>query len=180
MAVHERNGLREDWVMKNSALVNDMMGDVTDFDFLVGSWIVLNRRLVTRGVGCTEWDEFSATYRCQQYLDGVANVDEMLVPSKGFSGMTLRTFDIAARRWAIYWINSGNGILCPPVFGGFNGNRGDFYGTDIADGKPVAVHFVWQRYGVDEARWYQEFSSDGEVWETNWIMEFTRVHPSAP
>lgn len=164
--------------MSNKALlVNEAAGDATDFDFLVGSWQILNRRLKKRGVGSNEWDEFPAHYHCQRYLNGVANVDEMVVPSKGFSGMTVRSFDIVARRWAIYWINSGSGILCPPVFGGFTGNRGDFYGEDFDDGKAVRVHFVWSRLSSDRAQWHQAFSSDGSAWETNWIMEFTRAQP---
>jgi hypothetical protein len=96
------------------------------------------------------------------------------VPSKGFSGMTVRVFNIAEQRWAIYWINSGSGILCPPVHGGFSGNRGDFFGEDSDNGQPVKVHFVWTRLDADHARWHQAFSLDGHAWETNWIMDFTR------
>jgi hypothetical protein len=151
------------------------LGSVNDFDFLAGAWTVANRRLLKRGVQCSDWDEFPAAYHCRQYLQGVANVDEMIVPSKGFSGMTLRSFSVIERQWAIYWINSSNGILCPPVHGGFNGERGDFYGEDIDDGNAVQVHFVWQRLGANQARWHQAFSRDGRSWEVNWIMEFTRV-----
>jgi hypothetical protein len=163
--------------MMNTSRVNAQVlptGAVSDFDFLVGTWHVANRRLLKRGVGCKEWEEFPASYRCEQYLNGVANVDEMSVPSRGFSGMTVRTFAVAQRRWAIYWINSSNGMLCPPVHGGFTGNRGDFYGEDNDDGKLVAVHFIWTKLGNNRARWQQAFSLDGHAWETNWIMEFTR------
>jgi hypothetical protein len=104
----------------------------------------------------------------------------MIVPSKGFSGMTLRSFNMVNRRWAIYWINSNNGILCPPVHGGFRGERGDFYGEDIDDGTAVHVHFVWERFGANQARWHQAFSPDGHTWEINWIMEFTRVSVDRP
>lgn len=149
-------------------------GKVTDFDFLIGNWNILNRRLFKRGVGCTDWEEFPATFRCTQHLNGIANVDEMVVASKGFAGMTLRTFNVEQQRWAIYWISSSSGILFPPVHGGFTGDRGDFYGEDSDDGKPVQVHFVWTRLGVGRARWQQAFSVDGRNWETNWIMEFTR------
>jgi hypothetical protein len=150
------------------------VGSITDFDFLLGSWNILNRRLVNRWVGSSEWEEFPATFRCERYLHGVANADEMIVPSKGFSGMTVRAFNITERRWAIYWINSNSGTLCPPVHGGFSGERGDFYGEDSDDGKVVRVHFIWMRLNGNHARWQQSFSQDGSTWETNWIMEFTR------
>jgi hypothetical protein len=168
--------LDEDQLMNNgTAAARNTLGNINDFDFLVGSWNIVNRRLVKRGVKCTDWDVFPATYHCRQYLHGVANVDEMIVPSKGFSGMTLRSFNVIDRQWAIYWINSKSGVLCPPVHGGFDGDRGDFFGEDTDDGKAVQVHFVWQRFGANQARWHQAFLRDGRAWEINWIMEFTRA-----
>jgi hypothetical protein len=63
----------------------------------------------------------------------------------------------------------------PPVVGGFAGDRGEFYGEDVDEGRPVRVRFVWTRLSPDTARWEQAFSYDGGPWETNWVMEFTRA-----
>jgi hypothetical protein len=150
-------------------------GDIHDFDFLFGRWTALSRRLKVRGKGSQDWDEFPATHHCESWLGGIANVDEIVFPTKGFSGMTVRCFDVEKRRWAIYWINSRTGVLYPPVFGGFGGDRGDFYGEDTDDGRPVKVHFLWTRRGHDAARWEQAFSYDGKTWETNWVVEFKRT-----
>jgi quinol monooxygenase YgiN len=151
-------------------------GDVHDFDFLAGEWNVKNRRLKARGVGSVEWDEFPATSRATLYLGSVANVDEIVFPTKGWSGMTVRTFDFARRQWAIYWINSNTGHLQSPVHGGFNGDHGEFHGDDEDGGRPVKVVFHWTRLGPDAARWSQDFSYDGgRTWETNWIIELTRA-----
>jgi hypothetical protein len=38
----------------------------------------------------------------------------------------------------------------------------------------VHVRFVWLRLGPNSARWEQAFSFDGQTWETNWTMAFTR------
>jgi hypothetical protein len=89
--------------------------------------------------------------------------------------MTVRTFDIERRQWYLYWINSVTGKLFPPVVGGFSGSRGEFFGDDTDDGKPVKVRFRWSRFGSDKARWEQAFSLDGKAWETNWICDHTRV-----
>jgi hypothetical protein len=62
----------------------------------------------------------------------------------------------------------------PPVVGGFAGDRGEFYGEDEDEGRPVRVRFVWTRLSPDAARWEQAFSFGGGPWETNWVMEFTR------
>jgi hypothetical protein len=149
-------------------------GSIHDFDFLAGDWNVVNRRLQVRGVGSNEWDEFPATHHFELHLGGVANVDEMRFPTQGWSGMTVRAFDLARSQWSIWWIDSRTGTLFPPVMGGFSGNRGEFFGEDEDGGRPVKVRYVWTKLGADAARWEQAFSSDGVFWETNWIMEFTR------
>jgi hypothetical protein len=150
-------------------------GDVHDFDFLVGTWEGVNRRLKQRWAGSDEWDVFPGGLRCESRLGGVVNIDEVDFPTKGWSGMTVRTFDIEQRQWSIYWLNSRTGTLFPPVVGGFTGDRGEFYGDDMDEGRPVKVHFVWTRLGPDLARWQQAFSLDGKQWETNWTVEHRRV-----
>ncbi len=152
-----------------------LAGGVHDFDFLIGSWNVLNRRLKKRFIGSHEWDEFPATSVLETRMGGVVNIDEYLAPARGFSGTTLRVLNHQTRQWAIYWINSRNGVLSPPVFGGFHGQRGEFYGEDTDDGKAVKVRFLWTKLGANNARWEQAFSLNGETWETNWIMEFARA-----
>src|SRR5690242_19529712 len=114
-------------------------GDLHDFDTFAGAWTFQNRRLKARGVGSTDWDLFPAVSCTTLYLDGVSNVDELYFPTKGWSGLTVRTFDTAKRQWSIYWVNSKTGVMFPPVVGGFQGATGDFYGDDTDDGKPVKV-----------------------------------------
>lgn len=153
----------------------DRQGSRQDFDFIAGEWNVLNHRLRDRGVGCNEWETFPATHRGGLYLDGIANVDEMTMPEPRGKGMTLRTFDLARRQWSIYWISSKDGLLQPPVHGGFSGNQGVFYGEDRDGARPVKVRFIWTVLDAREARWEQAFSYDDASWETNWVMEFTRA-----
>lgn len=145
-----------------------------DFDFLVGRWRVANRRLRERLAGCEQWDEFVGDAQAEVRHDGAISVDEIRFPSLGAAGFTLRTLDHAAERWAIYWISSGSGRLEPPVWGGFDGDRGCFVGLDTHAGRPVQVRFDWTR-GADAAHWSQAFSADGDTWETNWHMAFTRL-----
>ena len=150
-------------------------GDIADFDFFIGGWTVAHRRLKERLVGSDEWDAFPGTSRCEKRLGGLVNVDENIFPTKGFMGLTLRVFDPVQLRWSIYWVDSRVGVLTPPVVGGFTGDDGAFFGDDRPDGRPVTVRFRWTRLGSDAARWEQAFSLDGEVWEWNWVMEFTRI-----
>jgi hypothetical protein len=153
-------------------------GDVRDFDFIAGAWTVSNQRLAQRGVGSGAWEEFPAKICGTLHLGGVVNVDEIEFPSKGWSGVTVRSFDRAKRQWSIYWINSRTGVMYPPVVGGFKGDRGEFYGEDEDDGRPVKVRFVWTKRGPDRADWEQSFSFDGTTWEVNWKNQLTRADPS--
>jgi hypothetical protein len=148
---------------------------VHGFDFLHGSWSVANRTLVKRLADCSDWQEFPATAVCRPFFDGGGNVDEIVFPTKGVSGLTLRLYDRERDEWSIYWADSRTGRLGPPVVGGFRDGRGDFYGDDLNDGQPIRVHFVWSVIDTESARWEQSFSLDGASWETNWIMELTRT-----
>jgi hypothetical protein len=149
-------------------------GQLTDFDFLAGTWAIDNRRLTRRFASSDDWDVFDATVTCEPRLGGVANVDQFECPDRGFVGMTVRVFDLAARQWSIYWANSTIGRLDPPVVGGFDGTVGRFEGRDIDNGVPIDVRFTWTVIDADHAQWQQAFSRDADMWETNWIMEFTR------
>ena len=110
------------------------------------------------------------------YLNGLATVDELYMPTKHASGLTLRTFDVAKRQWWIYWVSSSTGRLDPaPVVGGFRGAHGEFYAADEDGHRPIKVRFTWDKLDRDHARWQQAFSYDGRTWETNWIADFTRA-----
>jgi len=147
-----------------------------DFDFFQGRWNVLHRRLTLRGAGSDAWDEFEGTTHCQTLMGGLCNVDENDMPSRGFQGLTFRTFNIERREWSIYWVNSDAGVLQEPVFGRFEDGVGRFYGVDVDNGRPVQVIYVWKDITPTSAHWAQAFSYDGgRSWEVNWTMAFSRA-----
>ncbi|MFD9126934.1 hypothetical protein [Kitasatospora sp. NPDC059571] len=151
---------------------------IGDFDFLVGTWDVTNRRLVAPLTGSTEWDEFPATAVCHGTLfGGAANLDEIVFPTKGFTGLTLRLFDPVRAQWSLNWVNSRDGLLQPPVHGRFDRDgRGEFLGDDTYEGAPMRCRFIWSAITAESARWEQAFSTDeGKSWETNWTMDFRRA-----
>jgi hypothetical protein len=147
-----------------------------DFDFLVGTWDVVNRRLVERHVGSDTWDEFPGVTVARTFFDGAGSFDEITFPTKGFSGATVRTFDPATGDWSIYWMNSRRGVLeQPPMVGRFIDGVGSFYADDTDEGRPVRCRFIWSRITPTSCRWEQAFSTDDErTWETNWTMDITR------
>jgi hypothetical protein len=101
------------------------------------------------------------------------NLDQMFVPAKGFTGMTLRLYDPATGLWSIYWSDTISHRLFPPTVGRFEGGRGTFFGDDVEGGVPVKVRFDWTAGAAPV--WEQAMSADGgRTWEKNWVMRFER------
>jgi hypothetical protein len=149
-----------------------------DFDFLIGSWTVRNRRLSNPLTGSTTWTEFDATSVCRKVWGGKANMDEFEAdsPSGHIQGMTVRLYNPASRQWSLYWANSAKGALDVPVVGGFENGRGEFYDQEVFEGRSIFVRYVWCDITERSARWEQAFSTDGgKTWETNWIMDLSRA-----
>jgi len=69
-----------------------------------------------------------------------------------------------------------HGALDPPVKGRFVNGVGLFYSDSVINGKTIRTRFTWSTITPTAARWEQAYSSDaGKTWETNWVMQFTRV-----
>ncbi len=154
----------------------------TDFDFVIGTWAVANRKRADMlDPECTEWLEFASTGEHRLLPGGAGNIETYEsheMPGLGeFHGLALRLYDPATDLWRIWWSSSAApGRLDPPMEGRFDGARGDFRTDDVVNGTPVRVRFLWDDLGPTQARWQQAFSHDGgQTWDTNWIMDMTRL-----
>ena len=152
---------------------------VHDFDFLMGTWDVHNRRLRERLAGCDEWDEFEATLDARPLLDGLGNMDEFRTDyDGGMVAVSIRFFDSTSRLWAIYWASNRTklGLLEQPVVGSFDGDVGTFDCDDTFAGRPIIVRYRWSHVDTPNPRWAQLFSEDGgETWEKNHENVLTRT-----
>jgi len=150
-----------------------------DFDFLIGQWRVHHRRLKARLAGSHDWVEFEGTSRLWMAMDGHATVDDNFIglPGGGYHAVGLRGYDPKSQTWAIWWLDARDPhMIGAPVIGNFQDGVGTFAGDDTFDGKPIKVRFVWSRISARSAHWEQAFSPDGgKTWETNWVMDLTRV-----
>jgi hypothetical protein len=155
-----------------------------DFDFYQGHWRIENKRLVKRLAGSTEWETFEATAHARPLPAGIGNFDDFIPQNwrPGFVGMSLRIFSLVTQKWTIYWLDNKTGglddvgHLTVPVVGEFKGGIGTFICDDEFEGKPIIVRYLWSDITPTTARWEQAFSPDsGKTWETNWIMQQTRI-----
>lgn len=154
------------------------------FDFLHGEWRIHNRRLRCPLTGSTEWYEFEGSSVERPFWDGQGNLEEYEgnSPNGRIRGLALRLYDPYSKQWSIHWSSGATGTLDRAMVGGFRNGRGEFYNQDLFEGREVMVRFIWTSINANAARWEQAFSADGgRTWETNWIMDFTRVaNPGVP
>lgn len=147
------------------------------FDFLLGEWRVVHRKLRARLQGSSDWYAFPGTLNVRPILAGGGNVDENVLddPAGRYLATSLRVFDPKAMTWSVYWIDARSSGIDKPVVGRFEGPIGRFYNDDEYQGSPIRVRFTYEDLGPGRARWEQAFSEDrGRAWEPNWTMDFTR------
>lgn len=164
--------------MNANGVSNADAARANDFDFLIGKWQILNRRLAKRLCGSDDWRKFEATLEVRPILDGLGNVDEYRAEIDGrpMVATTIRIYNPSTKNWSLYWIDNWSAELQPPTVGRFRDGRGEFFARDTFEGREILIRFVWSDISRQAARWEQAFSDDeGETWETNWTMEFRRV-----
>ena len=97
-----------------------------DFDFLLGSWRIHNRRLRHPLTGSSEWYEFEGRSVERPLWDGQANLEEYdatLPNGTPLRGLALRLYEPRTRRWTIHWSNSASGTLDAPMTGSVSRRR---------------------------------------------------------
>jgi hypothetical protein len=178
----DANGRRCALTAKHIAAKDSMSGSRgganCDFDFLIGRWNVLHRRLKREVAGDNEWMVMVGHASARRILGGFGNFGEIYVPlpTGAYICSTLRLYCPSARQWSNYQLDSRVPKLNAPMSGRFENGRGLFFGLDTCEGRPIDARLVWCDITPVSCRWEQAFSTDGgKSWETNWIMTFDRL-----
>ena len=144
-----------------------------DFDFLIGDWKAHLRRLVDRETGVTTsdprtgaWVEYDGICNDKKLLDTNANFEQFEVQAAGthqpFRGQVIRMYNPASHQWSIYGLDLDKAELdLPPLVGQFTGKRGEFFDSEMRNGRMVQVRYVWTDVSPKSARMEQSFSPDG-------------------
>jgi hypothetical protein len=161
--------------------------DPGDFDFLLSTWNVVNRRRKIWSIleepernNEVEWEEFPAVGGMgRKLLDGRMIVDHYEGTFPGglrVLGATIRAYDPETKLWSLVWLDNRQPPDFTPLLGRFEDGVGRFeQDLTTKEGRPLKVRFIWDDITSDAARWRQELSLDGsENWDTNWLMEFTK------
>lgn len=154
-----------------------------DFDWEIGAWTTRVSRLQSPLSGSEAWVELEGTTVVRKLFDGRANLAELDIagPSGRIQGISLRLYEPQTRQWNINYASLRSGTLTAPIAGAFKNGRGEFFGRDSLDGRPILVRFVIECATRDVCRFEQAFSADdGKSWELNWIATDSRIADSAP
>lgn len=153
------------------------------FDFEIGRWRTVVKRLRRPLTGSSEWVEYEGTSVVHAFLGGRANLVELDIagPAGRIEGVSLRLYHPQTRQWSLHYASAADGELTPRLVGGFENGRGEFLGDDTLGGVPIRVRFVITQPSRDTARFEQAFSGDGgKTWEVNWIAIDTRLGSGTP
>ncbi|MBK6413693.1 hypothetical protein [Sphingopyxis sp.] len=148
------------------------VGKPGDFDFLTGEWRIHNR--FREG---ETWIEFPGEATVFAILGGIASVEELRIPARGFSGMGLRLLDVEKKIWSDHWVNAKSGVVAVPgQIGVFEDGVGTFLSEGQGANGPELYRGVWDRITPNSCRWFQGTSRDGgKTWDDSWFMDWTRV-----
>lgn len=149
-----------------------------DFDFNLGTWKTHVSRLEHPLSGSKTWVEYDGISRVGKVWGGRASLLELEAegPAGRIEGAGLRLYNAESRQWSLNWVNSRDGVLQEPMIGRFEHGRGDFYDSELLDGRPILSRNSFSDITPTSARFEQAFSADGgKTWETNWVMMFTKI-----
>ena len=152
------------------------------FDFWVGAWDIVNRRLQEDG----SWQEFPASAMIEEALSGDAIVERWVSrtdawPMRGFS---MRMVDAKTGLWtiALCWPSpAGNTAKFSFMEGSLSDGRGAFFPRrDEGDDTPARVRFTFSEITETSLQWDQAVRTEDGDWHTTWIMEWTRRDADDP
>jgi len=148
-----------------------------DFDFNLGTWKTHIMYLEHPLSGSTAWEELDGTVVVRKIWDGLGQIEEFKADnSEGhYETLILRVYDPQAHQWSFIFANSGGGILCAHMIGGFKNGQGEFIDHEPFNGKMILSRTIWSDVTRNSHRYEVAFSDNGgKTWERNFIAALTR------
>jgi hypothetical protein len=154
-----------------------------DFDFSIGTWRThISRRLHPLS-GSDDWADYVGTSIVRKVWDGRGSLGETEAdgPAGHLEALSLRLYNPRSHQWNLSYASAGGTTSTPsaltvPTIGEFRNGRGEFFDTELYNGRSILVRNVWSDISANSIRFEQAFSEDGgRTWEVNWIAVDTRA-----
>ncbi|MGA7931034.1 MAG: hypothetical protein WCA20_34210 [Candidatus Sulfotelmatobacter sp.] len=150
-----------------------------DFDFSLGIWKTHISRLLHPLTRSDTWVEYEGTSVVRKIWNGRGSLGETEAdgPAGHLEVLSLRLYNPGARQWSLTYANGKGGTLTSvPTIGEFKDGRGEFFDTELFNGRSILVRNVWADISPNSCHFEQAFSDDGgKTWEVNWRATDTRV-----
>jgi hypothetical protein len=151
-----------------------------DFDFNIGTWKTHIKRILDPLSGASHFVELNGTVTVRKVWDGRAQLEEIEAdgPNGHWQGMTLFLYNPEAHQWSQTFVNSGNGVLNPPLIGEFKEERGELFASDTYKDRTILVRGVWSNIQPNSHHFEESYSEDGgRTWAPAFVAELTRLNP---
>jgi hypothetical protein len=168
-------------------LILELRDGQHDFDFSIGTWQTHISRMLHPLSGSDEWADYVGSSIVRPVWDGRASLGETEAdgPAGHLEALSLRLYNPQSRQWSLCYASTGGTTSTPtalsvPTIGEFKNGRGEFFDTELFQGRNILVRNVWSDISAQSIRFEQAFSQDGgRTWEVNWIAVDTRVDAAA-
>lgn len=152
-----------------------------DFDFNVGTWRTRLVRLRAPLSRSRDTITLTGTVTIKPLWDGEGLYEEIEAdgPDGHWRGMTFFLYNKGSGQWSQAFAGA-SGRLQPPMFGRFEGGRGELVAHDTVEGRAMLVRGTWSGIKPDSHRYEESLSDDGgRAWQTVITADLTRTAPVA-
>jgi hypothetical protein len=164
-------------------LIPELRDGQRDFDFSIGTWQTHISRRLHPLTGSDEWADYVGSSIVRPLWNGRASLGETEAdgPAGRLEALSLRLYNPKSRQWNLHYASTGGTTSTPTALsvatiGEFKNGRGEFFDTELFQGRNILVRNVWSDISLESIRFEQAFSEDGgRTWEINWIAVDTRV-----
>jgi hypothetical protein len=149
-----------------------------DFDFARGAWHTHITRVLDPFAGGTHTVTMDGTKTARPVWDGRAWLEEIEAdgPDGHWQGATFFLYNAKSGQWSQTYIDSASGEMQAATIGSFKDGRGEFFSTEVYQGRTVLVRGLWSDITSDSHRYEISYSQDGgRTWATAFKAYLTRL-----
>jgi hypothetical protein len=149
-----------------------------DFDFARGVWHTHITRVLDPFAGGTHTVTMDGTKTARPVWGGRAWLEEIEAdgPNGHWEGATFFIYNPKSGQWSQAYIDSASGEIEPPTIGSFKDGRGEFFSTEVYQGRTILVRGEWSEITANAHRYEISYSQDGgRTWASVFNAYLTRL-----
>jgi hypothetical protein len=125
------------------------------------------------------WADYEGTSVVSKIWNGRGGIGQTEAdgPTGRLEALSLRLYNPQAHQWSLTYASTGGATSVPtslsvPTIGEFKHGHGEFFDTELFNGRSILARNVWSDITPNSCRFEQAFSEDGG---TTWEMNYRRL-----